>query len=245
MGFTPVRSLDRCHPWLAVSAGPPDGAGWLRLDRVSQGVTLDAALRRTAATTGGHGGATAAYLTGWVAGAVVWPVVAGPVLFHRRPAVRADGLWVGHPPGRGWIDRVAVSSDASWIPDDLEDPAGAAGAIRRLLTPLIGALSGRGMLAHRALWNLVGDAVCEALVTTADGSTATALTAALLDGLGTVTRRPTVIEVTAGPTRRTVRLRGGCCLAVRVGHGLCATCPALDVTERGRRLARWAAAQVT
>lgn len=258
-----VSALD---PYLAGGVGRDtarDPAGWVTPAELCRedGATLD----RMLAAIGAHSKTVerrvqAAFLIGGYAWYVLAPVLGAYLLERRVPSLGHDdvSVWLspGDAPGclalrtgRFSVLAEAPAADTRYVrvvPDET--------ALRDMLhdeivdhmSPIVGAVRARIPLSARAQWLEVADRVGSALhlVGRSIGEEERGIHEAesLVHRPGSPLDSPRSRFVTYEHLgqRRTVKLRGACCLSYRIAaQGYCMTCPLIGEEERGERVRAW------
>ena len=245
------------------------GDGWLSLEEILAGDTVDRLATGLLASEGRHDVA-ASYLGSHLTGPVVTSTVASLVHARRCPDPRPHET-AFHLHADGWFDRVAFTGGRlAVLADDLA--AGAPGSVvvpddaalrswwarrtRDAVTPLLDAARSRLRYGRRGHWGAVADRIGGTVLavarhTGADGAAAWVEAGALLDALAACApvplTRPTPQPVTWSGGESWFTTRGTCCLYYRTvegadptcGEGYCSTCPLVDAGARRNRLAHW------
>lgn len=245
------------------------GDGWLSLEVVITGDTIDRMAAGLVASEGRHDVA-GSYLGSHLAGPVLTSTVAAVAHTRRCPDPRPEEMAV-HLHADGWFDGVAFTgSRLAVLPDD--PAAGMPGTVvvpdttalrswwaRRTtdaVAPLLDAARRQLRYGRRGHWGAVADRVASTVLAVArhtgtDGSAAWIEAGALLDALGSCApvpfTRPTPQPVTWSGGESWFITKGTCCLYYRTveeadpscGEGYCSTCPLVDAGARHARLTRW------
>lgn len=265
--LTRVSALD---PYLAGGVGR-DGceqAGWLTPSQLcaDSGATLE----RLLGETGAHWHTSerrvqAAFLIGGYAWYALAPVLAVYLLERRVPSLAHDNvaIWLDPTEGPGRLalgaerftalagDPAAGTPGVTVVPDNAALSDALHDEIVAHMTPLIAAFRARTPLGARAQWLEVADRLGSALHHAGEVSgteeAAVAEAEALVHRPGSPLNSPRSRFATYEHLgkRRTVKLRGTCCLSYRIaGHACCMPCPLIDEAERAERARAWIAEEL-
>ncbi|HET6381105.1 MAG TPA: ferric iron reductase [candidate division Zixibacteria bacterium] len=207
----------------------------------------------------------AAYLIGEYAWYVVAPVAASYLVEGRVARLSHDNVavWLepGETPGRLALrtrrfaalptDALAGTGDVRLVPDQRALRELLQHEIVRHMAPIIGALRARTPLGLNAQWLEVADRTASALHHAGrligDEERGIREAEAIIRRPGSPLHSPRsrFVSYEHLGARKTVKLRGACCLTYRIAdHGYCMTCPLIDEPERTERVRAWIAEEL-
>lgn len=204
----------------------------------------------------------AAFLIGEYAWYVLAPVLGAYLVERRVPALQPDNVavWLepGDVPGRLGLrtrrftalplDPLAGDANVTLVGDEAALRDVLHDEIVAHMAPLVAAVRRRTPLGVKAQWLEVADRTASAVhyvgELTGDEERGVREAEALVHRPASPLNSPRSRFVTYEHrgVRRTVKLRGACCLSYRLpDHGYCMTCPLIDEPERAQRVRAWIA----
>lgn len=251
---------------LAAHDPEPQGAQWLRMDRVPGHVPalLD---RMSEQACQGYRISASAFLAGDLGRQVLTFAAMSAYLTGRVPHLAAHLVWV-RVTESGRLDRMALRQDTTAVLDG--DPAAGTagdpgvvtaasdrdldrwfvGTAAQTLDPAVHAIRATTRFGLRPQWSLVADAVHQALLLVsnevgADQAAAWQRASSMVECLNgdrsrvAPRQRPFPLALAGRPAHRPERMfmvAGGCCFYYRFSGLKCATCPLTSDDERERLL---------
>lgn len=234
-----------------------DAGGWIGCERLMRPDGLDVAVAEIREHQSATDEVAVSYLTAWYAANIVYPAIACFVIERRVPDLDPRAMSVRRH-DNGWFDATAFhSSRMTVLPADAAAPGvtGVAWDVaelrRRLvhemidhLEPIVVALRSKARLGLPALWGAVSAQCARAFLLTerltgdpyrgpAEADAFFALACPPLRA------RPTWHEFVHRGRPRVGMRRGSCCLAHRLGHEYCMSCPFTEDVEREQRMRAW------
>ncbi|MGH2381205.1 MAG: IucA/IucC family C-terminal-domain containing protein [Candidatus Limnocylindria bacterium] len=262
-----VSELD---PYLSGGVGrcERNSAGWITPGQLS--AADGAAMERLLAAIGAHWRTSerriqAAFLIGEYAWYVLAPVLGAYLAERRVPSLAHDNVaaWIdpGEVPGRLALrtrrctalppDQLAGSRSVRVVADEAALREALHDEIVGHMAPVIAAIRARTPLGAKAQWLEVADRTASVLhyVGQLTGEEARGIREAEalvhLPGSPLNSPRSRFHSYEHLGAKRTVKLRGACCLSYRIDdHGYCMTCPLIDEPERTERVHAWIAEEL-